>query len=241
MELPIRPATDLRDYCHLANNLSDRGQIFVFPAGRLDRDYLSMLARLDLEPVAHGDMHPLLNMMEHIRQELSPDWLLLDCRAGLSEASGFALSGLANLTVLFGTTSAQSWEGLRLVVERLGGRRVDAGKPQAECLIVQAMTPENSETGRLAGFGFSGTGRETYSGKPIMRRIRRTRTTTSFGTFAISRVRTPHTNPLSSSIPRTLPSLAQLQTSWILSLKVANTEYWPVVLRAVSGERQNDA
>ena len=166
MELPIRPRTNLRDYCHLANNLSDRGQIFVFPAGRLDRDYLSMLARLDLEPVAHGDMHPLLNMMEHIRQELSPDWLLLDCRAGLSEASGFALSGLANLTVLFGTTSAQSWEGLRLVVERLGGRRVDAGKPQAECLIVQAMTPENSETGRLAGLAFREQAenifRETY-------------------------------------------------------------------------------
>lgn len=154
MELPIRPATDLRDYCHLANNLSDRGQIFVFPAGRLDQDYLSMLARLDLEPAAPGDKHPLLSMMEHIRRELSPDWFLLDCRAGLSEASGFALSGLANLTVLFGTTSAQSWEGLRLVVERLGARRVDAGEPQAECLIVQAMTPENSETEKLAASAF---------------------------------------------------------------------------------------
>lgn len=150
MELPIRPRTDLRDYCHLANHLSDRGQVVVFPAGRLDRDYLAMLARLDLEPTTPSDHHPLLRMLDHIREELSPDWLLLDCRAGLSEASGFALSGLANLTVLFGTTSAQSWEGLRLVVERLGARRVDVGLPQAECLIVQAMTPENRETAKLA-------------------------------------------------------------------------------------------
>jgi MinD-like ATPase involved in chromosome partitioning or flagellar assembly len=154
MELPIRPPTNLRDYCHLPSHLSDRGQIFVFPAGRLDQDYLSMLARLDLEPAAPSDKHPLLNLMEHIRQELSPDWYLLDCRAGLSEASGFALSGLANLTVLFGTTSAQSWEGLRLVVERLGARRVDVGQPQADCLIVQAMCPESPETAKLAVSAF---------------------------------------------------------------------------------------
>ena len=131
-----------------------------------------MLARLDLEPAAPGDKHPLLSMMEHIRRELSPDWFLLDCRAGLSEASGFALSGLANLTVLFGTTSAQSWEGLRLVVERLGARRVDAGKPQAECLIVQAMTPENSANWRNSPNRLSGSRPKTYSGKATMRRTR---------------------------------------------------------------------
>lgn len=154
VELPIRPRTNLRDYFHLALHLSDHGQVVVFPAGQLNRDYLDLLARLDLEPTTPVDQHPLLRMMDHIRQELSPDWILLDCRAGLSEASGFALSGLANLTVLFGTTSPQSWEGLGVVIERLGAQRVRGGMPQAECLVVQAMTPEHPQTAELAKSAF---------------------------------------------------------------------------------------
>ena len=150
MELPIRPQIDLSDYYHLSPNLSDSGQVFVFPAGHIDADYLVMLACLDLEPTSDSDKHPLLRMLDHIRRELKPDWVLLDCRAGLSEASGFALSGLANLTILFGTTSSQSWDGLRLVIERLGAQRVRSSLSQAECLVVQAMTPDNAETAELA-------------------------------------------------------------------------------------------
>src|SRR5271165_4414735 len=150
VELPIGPLNDLDDYYHRWIGASDRGQIIVFPAGRMDADYLKMLARLDLEPASDTGKHPLLHMLEGARRDLAPDWILLDCRAGLSEASGFALSGLANLTVLFGTTSAQSWQGLRLVIERLGAQRVGKGLPQAECLVVQTMTPANPETAESA-------------------------------------------------------------------------------------------
>lgn len=154
IELPIYPQINLSDYYHLCLSASARGQIFVFPAGRIDSDYLAMLARLDLEPSSHSSKHPLLQMLDHARKELTPDWILLDCRAGLSEASGFALSGLANLTVLLGTTSSQSWQGLRLVIERLGAQRVERGLPQAECLVVQTMTPENRETAESATSAF---------------------------------------------------------------------------------------
>jgi MinD-like ATPase involved in chromosome partitioning or flagellar assembly len=154
MELPVRTEIDLRDYYYLSPSISDRGRVLVFPAGRIDPDYLEMLARLDLEPTSESALHPLLRLLDHIRKELAPDWLLLDCRAGLSEASGFALSGLANLTVLFGTTSPQSWEGLRVVIERLGAQRVRSGMPQAECLVVQAMTPEQPQTAELAKSAF---------------------------------------------------------------------------------------
>jgi MinD-like ATPase involved in chromosome partitioning or flagellar assembly len=150
MESPIHTRPNLSDYYHLCRSAGDRGQILVFPAGRMDTDYLAMLARLDLEPASDSANHPLLNLLNRIYHELNPNWILLDCRAGISEASGFALSGLANLTVLFGTTSAQSWQGLRLVIERLGAQRVKRGLPQAECLVVQAMTPENPETAQSA-------------------------------------------------------------------------------------------
>ena len=160
IESPLHPQLDLSDYYHYCLGsssppvLAGTGQIIVFPAGRIDADYLAMLARLDLEPTASEGNHPLLRMLEQTRKELSPDWILIDSRAGLSEASGFALSGLANLTVLLGTPSIQSWHGLRLVVERLGAERLRLGLPQAECLVVQTMTPENSDTADSAKLAF---------------------------------------------------------------------------------------
>jgi len=150
IESPILPKANLSDYYHLCRSAGDRGQILVFPAGRMDTDYLAILARLDLEPASDSAKHPLLSLLNRVHEELNPNWILLDCRAGISEASGFALSGLANLTVLFGTTSTQSWQGLRLVIERLGAQRIKRGLSQADCLIVQTMIPEDSRTAQSA-------------------------------------------------------------------------------------------
>jgi hypothetical protein len=60
------------------------------------------------------------------------------------------LSGLAHLHVLFGTSSEQSWLGLRLVLERIGASRVREDKPQLECLIVHAMVPQAVSLARAA-------------------------------------------------------------------------------------------
>jgi hypothetical protein len=162
IESAIHPKGDLSDYYHLCHSAGDLGQIYVFPAGRLDADYLAMLARLDLEPPSDSIKHPLLCLLNRIREEIRPSWILLDCRAGISEASGFALSGLANLTVLFGTTSTQSWLGLRLVIERMGAQRVKRGLPQADCFIVQAMTPENPDTAKSAQSTFLAEAENTF-------------------------------------------------------------------------------
>ena len=170
IELPLNAEIALSDYYHRCldvsagppNSIAGSGQIFVFPAGSMDSDYVAMLARLDLEPSTDNAKHPLLHLLEHVRKDLKPDWILLDCRAGLSEASGFALSGLANLTVLLGTTSTQSWDGLRLVIERLGAERVRRGLPQSECLVVQTMTPENPQTAELAESAFRTEAEETF-------------------------------------------------------------------------------
>lgn len=171
IESPLHPEITLSDYYHRCLDvpssapgvsIAGSGQIFVFPAGSLDSDYLAMLARLDLEPGSDEPKHPLLQLLDRARNELKPDWILLDCRAGLSEASGFALSGLANLTVLLGTTSTQSWNGLRLVIERLGAQRVDRELPQAECLVVQTMTPENAQTAKLAESAFRTEAEDTF-------------------------------------------------------------------------------
>jgi hypothetical protein len=52
---------------------------------------------------------------------------------------------MAHLHVLLGTSSEQSWQGLRLILDRLGSERVLQGKPQADCVLVQTMIPEFHE------------------------------------------------------------------------------------------------
>jgi hypothetical protein len=154
LERPLLGKVDLRDYYHtcIARVGSPVGEVevLVVPAGSVDQNYLGKLARIDLEPPPPGEVHPLLQLLLQLKDELDPRWVLLDCRAGLSEAAGFVLSGLAHLHVLFGTPSEQSWRGLEVVLERLGAERIRRSKPQVECLLVQAMVPAHPDTAALA-------------------------------------------------------------------------------------------
>lgn len=149
LEQPVLSAAglpiDLADYYHICarRGVAEQGVIRVIPAGFLDRNYLGKLARLDMEPPQDAETgHPLANLLRQVREELKPDWILLDSRAGLSEAAGFALGGVAHLNILFGTTSEQSWQGLAIAIEQLGAKRLRLKQPQAPCLLVQGMAPD---------------------------------------------------------------------------------------------------
>ncbi len=147
LERPDRSAVDLSDYYHSLRReplVDGKGEIIVFPAGVVNEDYLGKLARLDFEPSKEGLPVPWHHFLEHIRDELKPDWMLVDSRAGLGEAAGLLLGGMGHLHVLFGTSSEQSWQGLNLVIDKLGAERVRYGKPQAECLLVQSMVSEDT-------------------------------------------------------------------------------------------------
>jgi hypothetical protein len=143
----------LDDYLHVCRRekVTGGGEIFVFPAAQVDDRYLSKLSRMDFEPPATDEeKHPMILLLEQIREEINPSWLLIDSRAGLSEPAGFLLGGLAHLYVLFGTTSEQSWQGIRLIIKHLGGQRVIQNRPQLDCLLVQAMVTSDKEAAESA-------------------------------------------------------------------------------------------
>ncbi len=123
-----------------------RGEILVFPAGRMNRRYIEKLARLDYGASSPaGARHPFVDLLEQIRAELDPRWILVDARAGLGEVSGFLTGGLCHLHVLFGTLAEASWRGLELVLDRLGGERLRSGRSQCECFLAAAMIPRQQE------------------------------------------------------------------------------------------------
>lgn len=150
-------ALPLEDYYHVCarEGVTGEGRIEVFPAGSLNDDYLTKLARVDLEVGAELSQHPLLRLLERIRSERRPGVILVDGRAGLSPAAGLLLSGFAHLHVLFATTSPQSLDGLERVVRHLGFEQARRGSVQGECVVVQAMVPDHAEVGSLAQERFS--------------------------------------------------------------------------------------
>jgi len=147
-----RPHGDvpLEDYFHRCTRVSSTGDVVVFPSGTLDESYADKLARVDLEEPPHGAGAPLVSLLSDVKKILEPKWVLLDARTGVSASAGHLLSGFAHLHVLFGTTSEQSWQGLHVVIDRLGRQKILAGQPQANLLLVQSMVPPTPEAARLA-------------------------------------------------------------------------------------------
>ncbi len=154
----------LADYFHRCDRVAGAGEIVVFPAGNLDGEYAEKLARIDLEEAPQAHDSGLWNLLSRVRDELKPRWILLDARTGISETAGQLLSGIAHLHVLLGTPQDQSWQGLNLVLDRLGKERVLSERPQAEVLLVQAMVP-TGEPGKEAKKTFSARAEEEFEAR----------------------------------------------------------------------------
>ena len=143
-----QPELPTDDYYHryVAPDTADRGEIVVYPAGAFNSSYVDKLARIDYGTPFAGELHPFVVLLQQIRRELEPRWILIDARAGLGEISGFLTGGLCHLHVLLGTLAEPSWRGIELILDRLGGDRIRNGQPQAECLLTASMVPRSDES-----------------------------------------------------------------------------------------------
>lgn len=123
--------------------------IQVIPAGKLGPGYLEKLARLDFAGSAMdpaGTQIPardaLLALLQKVRDELRPTWILLDARAGLHDLAGLSLHGLAHVDVLFSRSNRQGLAGLDLVLHVIAKRGRDAA---SRMVLVHAMAPAGED------------------------------------------------------------------------------------------------
>jgi CobQ/CobB/MinD/ParA family nucleotide binding protein len=136
--------------CDDPDIIGEGAPITVVPAGNIDALYLEKLARLDYARMLRPDAPtpPLLDLLRQLRSERSPAYVLIDSRAGLHDIGGLALNGIAHLDVLFGLDSQQSWDGLGIVIDHLGRRRIEQGRVQQDCALIYAMAPSVTDPTR---------------------------------------------------------------------------------------------
>ncbi|MCY1056582.1 hypothetical protein [Nannocystis sp. SCPEA4] len=146
----------LADYFHVCSRepVTGEGRIEVFPAGALNDVYLTKLSRVDLNVRNDIRAHPLWRLLQAIRTR-NPDIILLDGRAGLSPAAGLLLSGIAHMHVLIATSNIQNLQGLERVIRHLGFEQARREQSQAECVVVQAMVPDDTDAARSARESFA--------------------------------------------------------------------------------------
>lgn len=128
------------------------GWLRLMPAGPApDRAYWAALKQLGEQvrfddPSGRGLM-PLLDLHARIREELEPDYLLIDARTGVTELGGLATTILADTVICMFVANQESLDGTLMVAEalkaapRLKGQRPirvvpvltrTTGKPPAE-------------------------------------------------------------------------------------------------------------
>jgi len=156
LERPLYEGKKLRleDYFFTCDDpaiIGDGAPITVVPAGNIDSLYLEKLARVDYERLLQPDAKaapPLSDLLRQLKSDRKPAYVLVDSRAGLHDIGGLALNGIAHLDVLFGLDTEQSWEGLGIVVDHLGRRRIEQKLEQQDCALVYAMAPPSTDPER---------------------------------------------------------------------------------------------
>ena len=100
------------------------GSIMMMAAGAApERDYWKKLSGIDWQDFLYSNSSSgairFLELKEQIKEELKPDFLLIDARTGITEIGGVATTLLADKIVCLVTPMRENLEGARVVLQAL--------------------------------------------------------------------------------------------------------------------------
>lgn len=115
--------------------------ITVFPAGRIDAEYVQKLARLDFSSAEPGAGNPVGLALTAMLKSMKADFdvIILDSRAGLHDIAGMSIHGLAHVDVLTFRGTTQNFAGLEQTLRTLGRR------DRAGIVLVETLLPATDE------------------------------------------------------------------------------------------------
>lgn len=101
--------------------------VLIFPAGRKDNQYQSDLSRLDWK-VLYKQRKGFLfieNLRASLKQEFSPDYVLIDSRTGLTDISGICTLQLPNLVVMLFSLNNQNLNGTGQILRSIRFNKIN--------------------------------------------------------------------------------------------------------------------
>jgi MinD-like ATPase involved in chromosome partitioning or flagellar assembly len=105
------------------NSYGAAADTILIPAGNTDSsDYWKKLSAINWNELLFENASGLaflLSLKEKIQNEISPDFLLIDSRTGISEMSGITLSLLANEVVVIAANNRENIEGAKKIIRSI--------------------------------------------------------------------------------------------------------------------------
>ncbi|MHA7630226.1 AAA family ATPase [Corallococcus sp. M7] len=122
-----------------------RGRLFVVPAGHVDAGYISRVASLAIEDII-GKGGPWEQFVDALRQQLDPDYLLIDSRTGINAWAAFSMFQAADEIFIVFHPNTQNIDGLRELLR--GMHLLGLG---SRIRLISSMIPATEEGKRKAG------------------------------------------------------------------------------------------
>lgn len=123
----------------------ETGSIYVVPAiGAEEEEYISKLGRLYIEINGKSFSDRMDGMLHSLEKRLSPDFVLIDSRAGLHEIAASAISRFADLSLLFFADTEQNWIGYRQLFELWRSRPDVLVRVRERLIAVRALASDSA-------------------------------------------------------------------------------------------------
>src|SRR5947209_5479512 len=143
---------NLLDYIYETKPIGKKGgRLWVMPAGRRDRAYRSALANLDWQHLYKDEEGFLLfeDTKEGWKQELNPDYVLIDSRTGDTDVLGICTRQLPDSVVLMFTPNEQNLAGLENVCRDIRREETEGLKKVIRLHFVAANVPDVDDEKRI--------------------------------------------------------------------------------------------
>jgi hypothetical protein len=123
---------------------------------RDDLSYLDKLARAYVDiPGKSGPQRfsdRIKRLLDLLTVQEKPDVILIDSRAGLHDLAALSIVGLASTAFLFGTDTAQSWQGYQMLFTHWQSRPEIARLVRERLKMVSGLFPDREQASRAQSF-----------------------------------------------------------------------------------------
>lgn len=141
----------INEYSYQFYSSQAKSNITIIPAGSINSsDYWKKLSSINWYDLLYDNtagLSFLLDLKEKIRKEISPDFLLIDSRTGVSEMSGITLSLLADEIVTVAANNRENLEGVRKIIKSISdpNNTILGGVPKVTFVLSRIPFTERPE------------------------------------------------------------------------------------------------